>query len=144
MDIEEFEDLVDRFGEDLSQWPHSSREAGAALLRDSPEALEIVEQARQLRALLAPHPSERAPARLVGRITARAAREGVAAGRVGMPWLPCLRVPAQPALLLPLCFLLGLTLSLVPVSNTGVATWLDVPTFFLGCCGDLGRDAANE
>lgn len=147
MDVEEFEDLVDRFGEDLSQWPVSSRAAGAALLRDSAEAQRVVEEAGLLRRAFARDRSQRAPADLAGRIAACATQQRVPVEpRWTFAWrrlaLPTLRF--RPAVLLPLCFLVGLTLSLIPTPSAETGSSLDVPTFFLGCCGGWSREPGND
>jgi hypothetical protein len=73
MDIGEFQDLVDRLGEDLSQWPEPCRKPALDLLAVSAEAGTALEQARVLRQALA-QPPLRAPAGLAGRIFAAASR----------------------------------------------------------------------
>jgi hypothetical protein len=71
MDVGEFEDLIDRLGEDLSRWPEAQRLAGEALIATSSDAKALLEQARTLRRALAA-PPVRAPAGLVDRIVAAA------------------------------------------------------------------------
>jgi hypothetical protein len=73
MDVREFEDLVDRLGEDISRWPDAQREAAASLLSSSMEAAAVLAQARILREALAV-PPVRAPAGLADRIFAAASR----------------------------------------------------------------------
>lgn len=73
MDVREFEDLIDRLGEDMSSWPDASRHAATELLAVSAEARSRLEEARTLRAALA-GPAIRAPSGLAERIVA-AARE---------------------------------------------------------------------
>jgi len=73
MDVREFEDLVDRLGEDTSNWPEAQREAAAGLLASSAEAAEVLARARALRDALAV-PPVRAPAGLADRIFAAASR----------------------------------------------------------------------
>jgi hypothetical protein len=73
MDVTEFEDLVDRLGEDLSRWPEAQRLAADALLATSEEARAIIAQAKSLRQALAT-PPVRAPAGLADRIVAAAVR----------------------------------------------------------------------
>jgi len=73
MDVREFEDLIDRLGEDTSRWPDAQREAAAILLSSSAEAAEVLAQARALREALA-GPPVRAPAGLADRIFATASR----------------------------------------------------------------------
>lgn len=73
MDVREFEDLVDRLGEDISRWPDAQRRAAADLLSSSPEALALLAQARELREALSASPV-RAPAGLADRILTAASR----------------------------------------------------------------------
>ncbi len=42
MDVSEFEDLIDRLGEDMSRWPDSQRVAGEELLASSREARTLL------------------------------------------------------------------------------------------------------
>jgi hypothetical protein len=74
MDVSEFEDLIDRLGEDLTPWPEDRRLAAEALLADSSEARALHEEAKALRAALAAQPV-RAPAGLADRIVAAAASQ---------------------------------------------------------------------
>lgn len=73
MDIEQFQDLVDLHGEDLSRWPWSEQTAAASLLARSEEARQILKRSEQLRALLSRPTTIRAPANLVDGIMARVA-----------------------------------------------------------------------
>lgn len=73
MDVSEFEDLIDRLGEDLSQWPAEQRLAAAELLASSSAANELLSEARIVREALS-SPSVRAPAGLAARILAAASR----------------------------------------------------------------------
>ena len=73
MDVREFEDLIDRLGDDLSGWPEAQRLAAVELLASSDEARGICDDARTIREALAT-PPVRAPAGLADRIVA-AARE---------------------------------------------------------------------
>lgn len=74
MDIDDFEDRVDRWGEDVSAWPEPSRSDARALLRTSAEARQVLADAVALRTALSARASVRAPAGLTDRILA-AARE---------------------------------------------------------------------
>lgn len=47
-----FEDLLDRHGPDLEQWPAAERGAAEALLRHAPEMAALLEADRQLQAVL--------------------------------------------------------------------------------------------
>lgn len=73
MDVTEFEDLIDRLGEDLSRWPDDRRLLAEQLLSQSTEAQALLAQARELRAALAA-PPVRAPAGLADRIVAAATK----------------------------------------------------------------------
>lgn len=72
MDIDDFEDQVDRWGEDVSAWPEPSRTQALALLQVSAEARAVVADAAALRKALAARPAVRAPADLTDRIVAAA------------------------------------------------------------------------
>jgi hypothetical protein len=73
MDVREFEDLIDRLGEDLSHWPAEQRQAATELLACSPDANRLVSEARIVREALS-SPPVRAPAGLADRIAAAAKR----------------------------------------------------------------------
>jgi hypothetical protein len=72
MDLSEFEDLIDRLGEDMSRWPEGRRVAASQLLGSSSNAQALLADARALRQALA-GPAVRAPAGLVDRIVTAAA-----------------------------------------------------------------------
>jgi hypothetical protein len=71
MDVSEFEDLIDRLGEDMSRWPVGQRLAAEKLIASCSEARELLDRARALRQGLTA-PPVRAPAGLVDRIVAAA------------------------------------------------------------------------
>jgi len=73
MDVSTFEDLIDRLGDEPSQWPDDQRLAAEELLASSAEARALLEEARALRVALAA-PPVRAPAGLADRIVAAARR----------------------------------------------------------------------
>jgi len=73
MDVREFEDLIDRMGEDLSRWPDAQRAAALELLASSADARVLHDEARALRQVLA-SPPVRAPAGLADRIVAAAGK----------------------------------------------------------------------
>ena len=79
MNVAEFEDFIDRLGEDMSQWPESQRLAAAQLLESSDEARALLEQATILRDALS-SPPIRAPAGLADRIVSAAMRQTAASG----------------------------------------------------------------
>lgn len=72
MDEAQFQDLVDRHGEDLRLWPAAVRADAEALLRQSDRARSILETAVTLRKALTAGPAARAPAGLAARIAALA------------------------------------------------------------------------
>jgi len=73
MDVTEFEELIDRLGEDLSLWPDDRRVPAEELLARSSAAQALLEEARVLRQALAA-PPVRAPSGLADRIVAAAAK----------------------------------------------------------------------
>lgn len=73
MDVTEFEELMDRLGEDISLWPDERRLPAEALLARSSDAQALLEEARILRRTLAA-PPVRAPVGLADRIAAAAAK----------------------------------------------------------------------
>jgi hypothetical protein len=134
MKLEEFEDLVDRWGEDVSRWPTPFREQGAALLRTSESAREIVESAAFLRSALSDSPPHHAPTDLVDRIVSAASvhrQPRVDTGRRLFDWgwkivggTPAMR----PAMLLSLCFLIGAGAGLMVLPVHSNADQVDFPT----------------
>jgi hypothetical protein len=73
MDVTEFEELIDRLGEDLSLWPDDRRLPAEELLARSSAAQALLEEARTLRQALAA-PAVRAPKGLADRIVAAATK----------------------------------------------------------------------
>lgn len=73
MDVTEFEELIDRLGEDLSRWPVDRRLPAEELLAQSSAAQALLEEARAVRHALAALPV-RAPAGLADRIVAAAVK----------------------------------------------------------------------
>lgn len=113
MDIEEFEDWLDRLGDDLSKWPEPQQAAARALLAESPAARTLVNEAQALSRMLK-SPSVRAPAGLADRITIQA-KSAPAPSPVEKPSIfarlsGLLAVTNQPALavFLPICFVVGI------------------------------------
>ena len=123
MNIEEFEDLVDLHGEDLSRWPQALRVPAMSLLERSEDARKIVDSAKQLRALFRAAPQIHAPAGLADRIVARAAASVEA--DIDMdpalpplaPWFERVERPLRSALLLS-CLAVGLAVGLLSSPNT--------------------------
>ena len=73
MDVSEFEDMIDRQGEDISLWPEAERLRALDLLASSDDARRLLDEARLLRQAMAA-PAVRAPAGLADRIVAAAGR----------------------------------------------------------------------
>lgn len=71
MDLPEFEDLLDRLGDDLSNWPTPQQQAATVLLDSSKKARDTLAEALRLRAALQAEPV-RAPVGLADRIFRRA------------------------------------------------------------------------
>lgn len=67
MNIADFQDLLDRLGEDVTAWPAPQQQAAADLLASSEQARALLEEARLLRRALAAAPV-RAPAGLTDRV----------------------------------------------------------------------------
>ena len=85
MDEAQFQDLVDRHGEDLTLWPAAVRVAAEALLLKSERARSILETAVRLREALAAGPAVRAPAGLAARIVALAEDDADKPAPTGKP-----------------------------------------------------------
>ncbi|WP_201159736.1 hypothetical protein [Rhodoplanes elegans] len=137
MDIDDFEDQVDRWGEDVSAWPEPSRTQALALLKVSAEAREVLAEAQALRDALAAREPVRAPADLADRILAAAratepqrepapSHASASRPRVAASWwgaaLAALagavpRPAWRPAVALSACFLLGFASSFLTVAQ---------------------------
>ena len=74
MGVGEFQDLIDRWGEDISCWPDAQRWAAVDLVTSSAEARMLLEDARRLRHALSA-PPVCAPADLADRIVTAAKRQ---------------------------------------------------------------------
>jgi hypothetical protein len=72
MNIEDFEDLIDRCGERPQDWPDDVRAEAVLFLNGSPQAQRIVADAASMRALFDGAEPPRAPEQLAGRIVALA------------------------------------------------------------------------
>ncbi len=73
MDVNTFNDHLDRLGPELTTWPDELRAEATALLEDSAEAADALADARTLANLLQAMPQVPAPDYLAGRISALAA-----------------------------------------------------------------------
>lgn len=134
MKLEEFEDLVDRWGENISRWPTPFREQGAALLRTSENAREIVSRAAFLRRAFSDSIQHRAPIDLADRIVSAASRRRQPReeprNRLFDRWWKIVGgTPAmRPAMLLSLCFLIGAGAGLFVLPVQSSADQVDFPT----------------
>jgi hypothetical protein len=96
MNVAEFEDLVDRLGDDVSRWPDSQASAARALLAESEAARAILAEAVALRRALA-SPPVRASAGLTDRIMREVAQSGPAAAPAKLTLVPPAAVPPTQA-----------------------------------------------
>jgi len=91
MTLAEFEDLIERLGEDLATWPSEQAAKALELLEVSPEARAVRRKARALRRAFDAAPAPQASTALVDRILAQAA----ATPQADSP--PRAAAPSQPA-----------------------------------------------
>lgn len=72
MRLKEFQDLLDRYGGDLFEWPPAIRVDALALLKSSVDAQRVLEETRRMESLLVeadmPEPSPEAIDRVMDRI----------------------------------------------------------------------------
>jgi hypothetical protein len=134
MNIKEFEDLVDLYGEDLSRWPQALRAPAMGLLERSEDARKVVDRAKRLRALFSAAPRIHAPTGLADRIVARAA---ASVDRSDMdetpprstPWYDRIERPLRSTLLFS-CLAVGLAMGLMAPSTTDQSQSFDTLTMF--------------
>jgi hypothetical protein len=138
MNVTEFEDCLDRFGSDLSDWPGREREAGQALLAHSTEARYLLAESALLADALST-PAIRAPAGLADRIVLQAVKSKpitrpVVAVEKPTMWarlediFPLALRPSS-ALVLPAVFALGLLVGFFSSSEHVEETHLDLPSY---------------
>jgi hypothetical protein len=113
MNVVEFEDLLDRLGDDLSTWPLDWQNEARVLLAQSVEAKELLREAQAMRGLLTRSPVS-APAGLASRIMTQAARApAVTKAPEKRPFIEALlrsfwpRSPAWRMAFLSVCFAVG-------------------------------------
>jgi hypothetical protein len=135
MNIAEFEDLLDRLGEDMSTWPAPLQQAAAVLLRSSDEARGLLEETRLMRRALAGTPI-RAPAGLADRImlgVRQPASEPAAAPlralSSGNGALVSLKSPRPLTLPFAACFLAGILVGISPSFLPDEPSRIDFPSF---------------
>ncbi|MDI3468847.1 MAG: hypothetical protein OJF62_000910 [Pseudolabrys sp.] len=116
MTIVEFEDLLDRLGEDLSRWPPAQQAAARQLLAESEVARRLLQEAVALRQLMTT-PVAPASQGLRDAIFARTIENGQSGTRSGTPdgpasgVLPAWMVPSSRVVrlaFLSICFVVGL------------------------------------
>src|SRR5262249_19723706 len=123
MRLDEFEDLLDRHGEDVTAWPAPDRDAGLALLHGSPAARALIEEAQALRRALNDDDPPAAPAHWADRAIASAVQPQM----VSPP-----TVSLRAALVFGVCFASGFALSLVPDLNRERGVQVDVTAVLAG------------
>jgi hypothetical protein len=135
MNITEFEDLLDRLGEDISTWPAPLQQAAAVLLGSSDQARGLLEEARLMRRALAGTPIQ-APAGLADRIMLGVrlpASEPAAAPlrslSSGTGALASLKSPRPLPLALAACFLVGILVGISPSLFADEPSRIDFPSF---------------
>jgi hypothetical protein len=144
MNVADFEDLLDRLGDDISAWPAPQRRSAADLLRSSDQARLLLEEARRLRQVLSA-PPVRAPAGLTDRLMLSIPRtEPKPAARPAQPLRPWysglafLVSPRAPGLILAVCFLIGIFVGLYPSLLPDQSSRIDFPSF-LAYAMDISR-----
>jgi len=136
MDIEEFEDWLDRLGDDLSKWPEPQQQAAQALLAESPAARTLKDEAQALKRMLQ-SPSVRAPAGLADRIVMQVksapAPRPVEKPSIFARLLGFLPVTYQPslAIFLPLCFILGILVGFFHSAEELYSDELDLTSYLM-------------
>ncbi len=139
MGVVEFEDWLDRLGDDVSKWPDPQRLAAQALLARSAEARALLAEAKILRAALQA-PAVKAPAGLADRIIRQAVRP--TPSPVAQKSIPDNKTPVwarlsglvpasyrSSAVLLPLCFVVGLLVGLFNSPEEVDGSQLDLPSY---------------
>lgn len=135
LSLDHFQELLDRWGDDLATWPPKWRIAARDLLANSDEARQRLEVARQLRRVIATPKAVRAPVDLSARILAAAAQQAPAfpSPTIASPdtalwgllgrWL-------RTGVVMPACFVVGLMVGVVSSANSGGDQPADFPVFF--------------
>lgn len=141
VNIEQFENLVDRFGEVPTGWPDDVRAEALTFLDRSPDARKVVAEATALRAMFEGDVGHKAPAGLSDRIfAAAAASDGWSPPSARKELFPAAHIPHpaviatswQPRyLVMATCFVAGLGLGLglkyAPIAGDG---HIDFATLF--------------
>lgn len=144
MNVADFEDLLDRLGDDISTWPAPQQQSAADLLRSSDQARLVLDEARRLRRALSAPPM-RASAGLTDRIMQAVPRAdpkpAVTPARPSGSWISGLGFlvsPRSPGLILAVCFLIGIFVGLYPSLLPDRSSRVDFPGF-LAYAMDISR-----
>jgi hypothetical protein len=144
MNVADFEDLLDRLGDDMSVWPAPQQQSAADLLRSSDEARRVLDEARRLRRALSAAPI-RARAGLTDRIMQAvpetAPKPAAMPVQLSRGWhvrLAFLASPRSPGLILAVCFLIGIFAGIYPSLLPDEASRPDFPSF-LAYAMDISR-----
>jgi hypothetical protein len=144
MNVADFEDLLDRLGDDMSIWPAPQQHSAADLLRWSDQARLVLDEARRLRRALSARPV-RARAGLTDRIMQAVPhadpKPAATPARLSRPWnsgLVFLLSPHSPGLILAVCFLIGIFVGLYPSLLPDRSSRVDFPGF-LAYAMDISR-----
>jgi arsenate reductase-like glutaredoxin family protein len=134
MNVADFEDLLERLGDDVFAWPAPQQHAAVILLRSSDEARLALEEARLLRRALSV-----APIRARGELTDRIMRgvsqapapaaisaEPARSRNGGLAFLISLR---SPGFILAFCFFVGIFVGLYPHLLSDGLSEIDFPRF---------------
>jgi hypothetical protein len=144
MNVADFEDLLDRLGDDMSIWPAPQQQSAADLLRSSDDARRVLDEARRLRRALSAAPI-RARAGLTDRIMQAVPqtvpKPAATPAQLSRGWhrgLAFLASPHSPGLILAVCFLIGIFVGLYPSLLPDEASRTDFPGF-LAYAMDISR-----
>jgi hypothetical protein len=152
MNVADFEDLLDRLGDEMSAWPAPLQQSATDLLRSSDQARLLLEEARRLRQTLTA-PAVRAPAGLSDRIMLSIPRADPKSDREPAPRhaarpppsasprysaLASLFLPRAPGPILAICFLIGIFVGLYPSLLPDQSSHIDF-TDFLAYAMDISR-----
>lgn len=138
MDIVEFEEWLDRLGDDISKWPHPQRDDAQILLATSQKARALFAEAKVLRSALVTAPVK-APAGLADRIVAAAAITPASVTEIPVPdremrnWIRGAGFVTSsyrpPAIFLSLCFVIGLLIGLFNSPQEVDGFQVDLPSY---------------
>ncbi len=142
MDLNTFNEHLDRLGADLAAWPEPLRGEAEQLVSVSPEAADAHADALTLANLLAALPAAGAPPHLAARIGSLAADpwQRLMDWFSGALWRPVLAA----CLPLTLGFVIGLTLNPVPEEDAYLAADVGLMAFSESYADPVGNGGLNE